>query len=548
MAAIHDAVVALTDHGSNTDARHLIDELTARGQLSLESVTFLRGRSLQRQMVVIDEAQNLEPTTLRTILTRVGEGTKVVFTGDTSQIDAPVPRRVEQRPRRAHPGLQRAVLLRPHHDDRLRAQRRRQPRRRAALVASFAPRTPLARRCPAEAGASRPSAERLDLTSPRSLRTGPKRSAAHRWRSECSLRPGDLGARPHTPGLGSGAWECRGSPSSTWRRPGCPAAATGSSRSASSRSRPTARSSTSGRRLVRLRWPWSRVGPRRVHGITRRTLRGAPRAAVALAELRRRLDGARVHRPQRRLRRRLHRAGGRPLEPGPAARPPPVHAAAVPAARSRAPADPRPGRRLPPATTSRSSATTTPCATPGPRRPCCPTCWPPTASSTPPTSSACTCPARTGRGPSRCRDGSRPVTNPARPAAWSADREHASVPGASPALSTVSVPPLPTIVSVSAGSAVEHGDQRASSPSTCTSPGRRTRRWRRRRACRRRSSRRRRRRPPAAPIVAPRSIADAGHAGAGEVVDGHLIGAAERVEDDLLDAGRCPSRCCRRCG
>lgn len=89
MAAIHDAVVALSDHGSNKDARHLIDELTARGQLSLESVTFLRGRSLHRQMVVIDEAQNLEPTTLRTILTRVGDGTKVVFTGDTSQIDAP---------------------------------------------------------------------------------------------------------------------------------------------------------------------------------------------------------------------------------------------------------------------------------------------------------------------------------------------------------------------------------------------------------------------------------------------------------------------------
>jgi PhoH-like ATPase len=55
----------------------------------MESVTFLRGRSLHRQMVVIDEAQNLEPTTLRTILTRIGEGTKVVFTGDTSQIDAP---------------------------------------------------------------------------------------------------------------------------------------------------------------------------------------------------------------------------------------------------------------------------------------------------------------------------------------------------------------------------------------------------------------------------------------------------------------------------
>ncbi|WP_158412344.1 PhoH family protein [Ilumatobacter nonamiensis] len=89
MSAIHDAIVALTDQGNSHDARGLIDELTDRGQLSLESVTFLRGRSLQRQMVLIDEAQNLEPTTLRTILTRVGEGTKVIFTGDTSQIDAP---------------------------------------------------------------------------------------------------------------------------------------------------------------------------------------------------------------------------------------------------------------------------------------------------------------------------------------------------------------------------------------------------------------------------------------------------------------------------
>ena len=89
MSAIHDAVVALTDRRSSTDARRLVDELTERGKLSLESVTFLRGRSLHRQIVVIDEAQNLEPATLRTILTRVGEGTKVIFTGDTSQIDAP---------------------------------------------------------------------------------------------------------------------------------------------------------------------------------------------------------------------------------------------------------------------------------------------------------------------------------------------------------------------------------------------------------------------------------------------------------------------------
>jgi PhoH-like ATPase len=71
------------------DARSLIDELTSRGTLSLESVTFLRGRSLHRQFTIIDEAQNLEPTTLKTILTRIGEDTKVIFTGDTSQIDAP---------------------------------------------------------------------------------------------------------------------------------------------------------------------------------------------------------------------------------------------------------------------------------------------------------------------------------------------------------------------------------------------------------------------------------------------------------------------------
>ncbi|MET0577657.1 MAG: 3'-5' exonuclease, partial [Ilumatobacteraceae bacterium] len=44
--------------------------------------------------------------------------------------------------------------------------------------------------------------------------------------------------------------------------------------------------------LVGLRWPWSRVGPRRVHGISRRMLRGAPRPDVALTELQHRLDGA----------------------------------------------------------------------------------------------------------------------------------------------------------------------------------------------------------------------------------------------------------------
>jgi PhoH-like ATPase len=89
MTAVHDALVALTDTRSHADARAIIDEMTARDKLSLEAVTYLRGRSLHGTFVVVDEAQNLEPTTLKTILTRIGDGTKVVFTGDTSQIDAP---------------------------------------------------------------------------------------------------------------------------------------------------------------------------------------------------------------------------------------------------------------------------------------------------------------------------------------------------------------------------------------------------------------------------------------------------------------------------
>lgn len=89
MAAILDNVTALTEHRSHADARRVVDEMIAQGRLSLEAVTFLRGRSLQNQFVIVDEAQNLEVTTLKTLLTRVAEGTKIIFTGDLSQIDTP---------------------------------------------------------------------------------------------------------------------------------------------------------------------------------------------------------------------------------------------------------------------------------------------------------------------------------------------------------------------------------------------------------------------------------------------------------------------------
>lgn len=89
MAAITDAVSALIDPEAELTAEDMVNELTARNQFSMESVTFLRGRTLHRSFVIVDEAQNMEPNTLKTILTRLGEGSKVVFTGDQSQIDAP---------------------------------------------------------------------------------------------------------------------------------------------------------------------------------------------------------------------------------------------------------------------------------------------------------------------------------------------------------------------------------------------------------------------------------------------------------------------------
>lgn len=55
----------------------------------IEALTFIRGRSLPNQFIIVDEAQNLRPLDIKTIVTRAGEGTKIVFTGDLEQIDTP---------------------------------------------------------------------------------------------------------------------------------------------------------------------------------------------------------------------------------------------------------------------------------------------------------------------------------------------------------------------------------------------------------------------------------------------------------------------------
>lgn len=64
-------------------------KLLADGRLVLEPLTYIRGRSIPHQFMVVDEAQNLTPHEVRTIASRVGEGTKLVLTGDIGQIDNP---------------------------------------------------------------------------------------------------------------------------------------------------------------------------------------------------------------------------------------------------------------------------------------------------------------------------------------------------------------------------------------------------------------------------------------------------------------------------
>ena len=57
------------------------------GQIEVEAMTFIRGRSITNSFIIIDEAQNLTQHEIKTILTRVGEGTKIILTGDIDQID-----------------------------------------------------------------------------------------------------------------------------------------------------------------------------------------------------------------------------------------------------------------------------------------------------------------------------------------------------------------------------------------------------------------------------------------------------------------------------
>ena len=58
-----------------------------KGKIEIEALTYIRGRSIANAFVVIDEAQNLTKHEIKTIITRIGDGTKIILTGDIEQID-----------------------------------------------------------------------------------------------------------------------------------------------------------------------------------------------------------------------------------------------------------------------------------------------------------------------------------------------------------------------------------------------------------------------------------------------------------------------------
>lgn len=66
-----------------------MEELVKSGKLSLEAITYMRGRSIPYQFILIDEVQNLTPHEVKTLVSRVGEGSKIVLVGDPYQIDSP---------------------------------------------------------------------------------------------------------------------------------------------------------------------------------------------------------------------------------------------------------------------------------------------------------------------------------------------------------------------------------------------------------------------------------------------------------------------------
>lgn len=90
MQPLFDNLIVIKNHLSygSAEARS-IEEMQTTKKLEIEALAYIRGRSLSQTYCIIDEAQNLTPHEIKTIITRAGEGTKMVFAGDLQQIDSP---------------------------------------------------------------------------------------------------------------------------------------------------------------------------------------------------------------------------------------------------------------------------------------------------------------------------------------------------------------------------------------------------------------------------------------------------------------------------
>jgi len=85
-----DNLKVIQDQFKETESNYaVIENLVKDKKIIVEPLSYIRGRSLQRIFFIVDEAQNLTPHEIKTIITRAGEGTKIVFTGDIYQIDHP---------------------------------------------------------------------------------------------------------------------------------------------------------------------------------------------------------------------------------------------------------------------------------------------------------------------------------------------------------------------------------------------------------------------------------------------------------------------------
>ena len=90
MLPIYDNLAyLLTLKGAKGEIGRKVDDFLRSGVIELEALTYIRGRSIPRQFMIVDEAQNLTPHEVKTIISRAGEDTKVVLTGDPYQIDNP---------------------------------------------------------------------------------------------------------------------------------------------------------------------------------------------------------------------------------------------------------------------------------------------------------------------------------------------------------------------------------------------------------------------------------------------------------------------------